>query len=93
MSNVIEVHEKMCLPRFEKIEGNQKEMQRDIGVIREKIFNGFSDSIARIESDVSEMKQREEKRKRSRALMVRDIMLALIGGGGIISLVIEHFLT
>lgn len=92
MSDNIEVYRDFCNPRFGEIERNQEQMQRDISDIKIKLFNGMSSSIAEIKDDMKEMRATQEKRKRSRSLWVRDIILTLLGSGGIISLIITYII-
>ena len=88
----LDVYERICIPRFAAIEANQKELTDDIHAIREKLFNGFSERMDKMGESVDKMNEREENRKRSRALIIRDVLLAVIGGGGILSLIIEKLL-
>jgi len=81
----LDVYERICVPRFAAIEANQKELSDDVHAIREKLFNGLSGAIERIEASTAE-------RKRSKALMIRDVILTLLGSGGIVSLILMKLL-
>ena len=86
------IYKGVCEPKFEKIEAGQKELSEDIRVIREKLFNGFSERVERIDAAVTQINEREEMRKRSRSSVIRNVVLSLIGTGGIISLIIDKLL-
>ena len=40
-----ELYEKVCKERFEKLEIGQKDIKKDVGAIREKIFNGLETHV------------------------------------------------
>jgi len=40
-----ELYEQVCKERFEKLEKGQDDIKKDVGAIREKIFNGMSNRI------------------------------------------------
>lgn len=86
----IEVYRTMCDIRFSNIERKQDSMAEDINAIKVKIFNGYAKAIGRIEEDIKEMRVEATSRKRSRSLLIRDVILTLLGGGGIISFVLSQ---
>ena len=71
-----------------KLENNQNVMSEDIHAIREKLFDGMSDALISMSKDISEMKQEREKWNKSKARLVRDVLLMLLGSGGIVSLIL-----
>ncbi len=93
MSDYMQVHRDVCLPKFKKLEDNQDKLQEDVSKIREKLFNGMSEALVSMKDDIKDMKMRDENRKRSRSLLVRDVLLTLVGGGGLVSMVLNHFLA
>lgn len=92
MSDNMDVYTTICAPRFKTIEDRQEAMLKDVGDIKQKLFNGMSDALVDIRSDIKDMKETQEKRKRSRSLWVRDIILTLLGSGGIISFLLPHII-
>jgi len=84
----LQVYETVCKDRFTKIETDIDTVKVAVGEIHAKIFNGHTHAIEGIQNDMREMKELDKVRKRSRSLFVRDIILTLLGSGGIISLVL-----
>ena len=84
----LKVYHEICKDRFDKLEGELDEVKETVGAIREKIFNGHTHAIMGIQADINAMKQSSKVRKRSRALFARDIILTLLGSGGIVSLIL-----
>jgi hypothetical protein len=84
----LKVYHGICKDRFDKLETEIDDVKSTVGAIREKIFNGHTRAIDGIQSDIREMRQAAGERKRSRALFVRDIILTLLGSGGIASLIL-----
>ena len=85
----IDVYNNFCGPRFKSLEDNQRDMSEEIHEVREKLFNGMSDAIVRMSEDMADMKKERESWNRSKARFVRDLLLMLVGAGGIVSLLIE----
>lgn len=85
----VDVYTNFCGPRFKSLEDNQKDMSEEIHEVREKLFNGMSDAIVRMSEDMAEMKKERERWNRSKARLIRDILLMLVGSGGIVSLVLR----
>ena len=92
MIDTLEVYRTMCDKRFSNIEEKQDAMATDITAIKVKMFNGYSHSIESIQADIKEMRKEAEGRKRSRSLLVRDVILTLLGSGGIISMILMQLL-
>ena len=88
----LDIYEKICSGRFTSIENRQTTMAADVTAIREKIFNGHSSAITPIQEDIKRMREISEQRKRSKSLFIRDIILTLLGGGGIISMILTQVL-
>jgi dGTP triphosphohydrolase len=84
----LDVYERICVPRFATIEKNQEKLADDVHEIREKLFNGMDKSIVTIEKTLVDMATDQKQRKRSRALWARDLILTLLGSGGIMSLIL-----
>ena len=84
----LKVYQTVCKDRFNKLETDIDKVNVAVGEIHAKIFNGHTHAIENIQNDMREMKQLAEVRKRSRSLFVRDVILTLLGSGGIISLIL-----
>jgi CRISPR/Cas system CMR-associated protein Cmr1 (group 7 of RAMP superfamily) len=84
----LKVYQTVCKDRFTKLETEIDAINVTVGEIHAKIFNGHTHAIESIQNDMREMKQLAEVRKRSRSLFVRDVILTLLGSGGIISLIL-----
>ena len=88
METELKVYHEICKDRFDKLEGELDGVRETVVAIREKIFNGHTHAIMGIQADINEMKQATKERKRSKALFARDIILTLLGSGGIVSLIL-----
>lgn len=88
METELKVYHEICKDRFDKLESELDGVRDTVGAIHAKIFNGHTHAIAEIQSDINAMKQTAEVRKRSKALFARDIILTLLGSGGIVSLIL-----
>jgi len=84
----VEVYSTFCSHRFRKLEENQDIMSDDIKAVREKLFDGMSDALISMSKDIAEMKEEREKWNKSKARIVRDVLLMLLGSGGIVSLIL-----
>ena len=86
----LKVYHEICKDRFDKLEGELDGVRETVGEIRQKIFNGHTHAIESIQTDIKSMREATEVKKRSRSLFVRDVILTLLGGGGIVSLILTQ---
>lgn len=49
-------YEKICKDRFGKLEEGQEAIKKDVQVVREKIFNGLSDSIQHVTDELKSLR-------------------------------------
>jgi SUMO ligase MMS21 Smc5/6 complex component len=84
----LKVYHEICKDRFDKLENELDDVKSVVGAIREKIFNGHTHAIMEIQADIKSMRESAEVRKRSKALFARDVILTLLGSGGIVSLIL-----
>jgi len=84
----LEMYNQFCKPQFDTIAENQEAMAEDIGKIQVKLFNGMGTSIDIIQKDVAEMKKERERWNQSKARLARDVLLFLVGSGGLAGYII-----
>ena len=49
-------YEKICKERFDRLESRQESMGADISAIREKVFDGFGESIKRLNEEMRNLR-------------------------------------
>jgi hypothetical protein len=49
-------YEKICKDRFTKLEQNQDRIETDVKAVRERVFNGLSDSMKRVEEELKSLR-------------------------------------
>ena len=84
----LDTYTTICNGRFNAIEETNRKIADNVTEIKQKIFNGHSEAITSIQNDIRAMREGAEKRKRSKSLFARDIILTLLGSGGIVSLIL-----
>ena len=84
----LEMYNQFCKPQFDTVEKNQDAMAKDISKIQVRLFNGMGKSIERIERDVADMKQERNRWNRSKARIARDVLLLMVGSGGLAGYII-----
>ena len=57
-----EMYDSVCKPEFEGIKSDCSHIKDDIGKIKEKVFNGFGESISRTERKVDDLEKQVDKR-------------------------------
>ena len=77
-----------CKERFQTLEANQGIMTTELTEIKVRLFNGFGDTIIATQKDIAEMKKWREGWNRSKARFARDVLLMLLGAGGVASYVL-----
>ena len=82
-----EMHEQVCAPRFSRLEGRVDAVFEDVNDLKVN-FSVIPEAITAIKTDVAEIKVMEAKRKASKADWLKNIIIALLGSGAIVNMVI-----